>query len=436
MSKKHLLIILFSLVILLGTGSVSSQGGSQLPVDVPRESVFVVDQILRYPAPLNFNLWVPGQHPANHHALMYETLWYIDTETGERINALASEQPIYNDDFTEMTVNLREGIYWSDGVEFTAADFVYTIETIMATDGMNWNPVLNQWVESVEQMGDNTVVFHLSASNNRFHYNFEPGWNGVYMMPKHVFENVDDLLTYDNNPPLSLSAYEFVEGDAQGFWELYQRRDDWEQTFVGMQTGKPGPEYILTIFYGGSERKAIAMARHELDIFFDLDKEAFGAVLDSTPSARPWYENFPWAYPNELDARYLGFNQQGNVHLQNRDVRWALTLALNIVEMETQYLGGVERITAIPQPATSALMELYHNPMEEWLTNLQIDLGDGEMYNPYDSTVPDQVAAWAAEQGYEVGDDARALFGTGWWKHDPETAARLMEKAGFTRNDD
>lgn len=33
-------------------------------------------------------------------------------------NALAAEPPIYNDDFTQMT-KLREGIYWSDGVEFS-----------------------------------------------------------------------------------------------------------------------------------------------------------------------------------------------------------------------------------------------------------------------------------------------------------------------------
>ena len=54
-----------------------------------------------------------------------DTFWYIDPDygiDGVWDNSLAAEKPIYNADFTEMTVKLRQGIYWSDGVEFTADD--------------------------------------------------------------------------------------------------------------------------------------------------------------------------------------------------------------------------------------------------------------------------------------------------------------------------
>ena len=39
-----------------------------------------------------------------------------------------------------MTVKLREGIYWSDGVEFTADDLYYTVDLLKKTPGM-----ANQW---------------------------------------------------------------------------------------------------------------------------------------------------------------------------------------------------------------------------------------------------------------------------------------------------
>ena len=62
-----------------------------------------------------------------------DTLWYIDPDAGISDgpwnNSLAAAPPIYNDDYTEMTVKLREGIYWSDGVEFTADDVIFTVET-------------------------------------------------------------------------------------------------------------------------------------------------------------------------------------------------------------------------------------------------------------------------------------------------------------------
>ncbi len=68
--------------------------------------------------------------------------WYIDPEKGiDGVweNSLAAEKPIYNADFTEMTVKLRRGIYWSDGVEFTADDVLYTIQTHMKTNGLRWS---------------------------------------------------------------------------------------------------------------------------------------------------------------------------------------------------------------------------------------------------------------------------------------------------------
>ena len=52
--------------------------------------------------------------------LAMDTLWYIDPEQGiDGVweNALAAEKPNYNADFTEMTVKLRDGIFWSDGVD-------------------------------------------------------------------------------------------------------------------------------------------------------------------------------------------------------------------------------------------------------------------------------------------------------------------------------
>ena len=60
---------------------------------------------------------------------MMETFWYRDQETGERIYGAANSDPIYNEDFTTMKVDLRDNIFWSDGTQFTADDVVYTIET-------------------------------------------------------------------------------------------------------------------------------------------------------------------------------------------------------------------------------------------------------------------------------------------------------------------
>lgn len=417
--------------------AAAPSGPSQLPVDVPRDELFVADQIFRYSVIDNYNLWVNGPHNPHRHALMSETFWYRDQETGERIYGLAISDPVYNEDYTQMNVDLREGIYWSDDVQFTADDVVYTVELLKSNPDLSangWSTALDQYVDSIEKTGDFSVQFNLKEPNPRFHSFFETRWNGVYIMPKHVFETVDDPVTYTFNPPVVLGNYLPVQSDPNGMWELWKRRDDWERSVAGTIVGKPGPANILTIFYGDSARKAIAMSRGELDVFFDVDFEAFETVLDSTPTARSWYTGFPWAYPNEVDVRHFVFNIESDPIYANKDVRWALALALNIVELQTEYIGGVAKVTALPVAATASLTKLYDEPLEEWLQNLEIDLGGGDMYKPYDPTVPDQIAAWAQEQGYEIPGSARQVFGTGWWKHDPDAAEKLLIKNGFSRD--
>lgn len=436
MARK--LFFLMLLVLVLAPSSLGlAQEPQGLPVDVPREEMFVVDQIFRYGVAGNYNLWIPGATTPHRHAMMMETLWYRDQETGERIYGAAISDPVYNDDFTQMTVNLRDNIYWSDGVQFTADDLIYTVETLKATPGLTeggWSGVLAQYMESVEKLGDFSVQFNLSEPNPRFHTIFETRWNGVYMMPKHIFETVDDLVTFTFENPVVLGAYVPIQFDPNGFWELYERREDWERTPAGIVTGNEGPRYVLTIFYGDSTRKAIAMSRGELDVYFDADIEAFETTLDTTPTARSWYTDFPWAYPNEVDSRHLAFNMSDPL-LQNKDVRWALALALNIVEIQTEYIGGVAKVTPMPVPPTAALTEMYLDPLESWLQELQIEIEPGEMYNPYDPTVPDQIAAWAEEQGYTLPGEPRDVFGNGWWRYDPEVAERLLVKHGFSRDD-
>jgi peptide/nickel transport system substrate-binding protein len=410
---------------------------TQIPVDVPRDQVYVIDQIFRYSVVNNFNLWNPtGGSTPTRQGLVMDSLWYLDQETAAWINSLAADKPQYNSDFTEMTVKLRPGVMWSDGVEFTADDLVYTVNTLKNTPGLAWSAEMKLYVKDVQKVDNYTVKFTLNEPNPRFAAYFTVRYNGLYMMPKHVAEKQQDLLSWTNYPPTSLGAYMPAESDPNGYWELFKLRDDWQKTTPGIVTGKAGPQYILTIFYGANERKAIAMARHDLDLMMDIDYEAFNAILSSTPTARSWFKDFPWAYPNELDCRWFGFNWTIPPY-DNKDVRWALALALDIVDLQTNYIGGVARLNPLPVPATNALMKVYHVPMTPWLQEFTIDVGNGEKFAPFDPDAPKRVADWAAKQGYTVATDPDTLldrFGIGTWKYAPDVAEKLLTKNGFTKD--
>jgi len=414
-------------------------GGGGLPITVPRDQVYVADQIFRYSVANNFNMFVPGGPPMpTRQGLVMDMLWYIDQDSGEWINSLAADRPTYSPDNLQMTVRLRPGVKWSDGVEFTADDVVFTVQSLMNTPGLLFSAEMKLYVQDISASDPYTVVVNLNEPNPRFHFYFTARYNGVYMMAKHVWSQANDLHTFTNYPPVSLGAYVAQDSDPNGYWELFKRRDDWQQTTPGILTGQPGPEYILTIFYGPSQSKVIAMTRHELDVVFDLDYDAFRPLIDSTPSARSWFREFPWAYGNELDTRWFGFNYTMPPY-DNKDVRWALALALDIPALDTDYIGGVAKLTVLPIPATPLHQSLYHVPLDPWLRSFTIDVGNGETFAPYDPDGPARIAQWASQQGYPVPSDLDGLrlrFGVGSWKHAPDIAEKLLIKNGFRRGND
>lgn len=75
--------------------------------------------------------------------------------------ALARALPEIGDDGTTYTYKLRDDVTFSDGEPFTAADVVFTYETILDPGTRNASKGDLEAVESVEAEGDDTVVFRL-----------------------------------------------------------------------------------------------------------------------------------------------------------------------------------------------------------------------------------------------------------------------------------
>jgi peptide/nickel transport system substrate-binding protein len=130
---------------------------------LPRRETFIAAQLTgRVGEPDNFNEWVGWKwRDRGMQQLMNEPLWSIDFASGEIIPGLAAGDPVYNADFTEVTIPLREGVTWSDGEPFTSADVVFTVETLMQFEGFNAHSFFVENVETVSAPDDHTVVFEL-----------------------------------------------------------------------------------------------------------------------------------------------------------------------------------------------------------------------------------------------------------------------------------
>ena len=427
-------VMAFAGALLASVSAHAQQGGSALP----RNQTLIVENpegTIRNAG--WFNIWAvnAGGQSTGLHQLTMDTFWYIDPESGiDGVwdNSLASEPPIYNADFTEMTVKLRPGIFWSDGVEFTADDVVFTTDTHLKTNGLVRSAQFQLNVASIEAPDPHTVIFKLKKPNSRFHALFTVRWNAAWIMPKHIFEGKDPL-KFDFNPPVSIGAYTLHSYDPNGQWFTWQKRDDWQRTTIA-RFGEPAPRYVTYLDPGPPDRRVIAQMNHQLDIIHDVSPEGMFKLAKDSPSSIGWFAGFPYAHPDPTLPQVI-FNHQ-NPKFQNRDVRWALALAIDIKAVSMAGYRGAATISAIAIPPTGTHPEYYHNPLKEWLTGFELDTGKQKVH-PYDPTVGEQIANMLRpSMGAQIPTDPAeisASFGSGWWKQNTQAAAELLERAGFTR---
>lgn len=407
--------------------------------DLPRNETLIINNP-ENPAtsPDNFNIWVAGNGSAwsnGLHQLVMDTLWFIDPDAGLKgslYNELATEPWQYNADFTEMTAKLRQGVLWSDGVEFTCDDVKYTVETQMADPGFVWSAAFSTTVDTVDCPDPYTVHFKLKAPNARFHSQFAVRWNAAWIMPKHIFEKEADLKAFKFNPPVGLGPYTLKSFDPNGAWYIWQRRDDWDKTAM-VEWGKPAPTYVIYRSIPSNDKRLIEMVNGDLDMIHDLSPEGMFNLAKQDPTARGWFPGFPYAHPDPTLPMVI-FNTQ-NPLFQDKRVRWALALMLDPVEMSMASYRGAATLSAIAMPPTGTHTDDYHAKLQDWLIGYELDTGK-ERIKPYDPSVGDQIANMVRPQfGDAVPTDEAAIhksFGFGWWKKNVQAAGELLEAAGFT----
>src|SRR5690606_29456289 len=160
--KWTIIVLSLSLILMIGL-QVTAQ-------ERAREETLIVAINGQIADPTNLNIYAPGVSRSNTglHQVIYEYFFYQNLQTGEYIPWLA-ERYQYNEDFTSISVKLREGVEWSDGQPFTSADVVFTYNLLFDNPGMTWASEVSNNVESVEAVDDLNVTFNLKTSNPRYH---------------------------------------------------------------------------------------------------------------------------------------------------------------------------------------------------------------------------------------------------------------------------
>ncbi|MCK6579239.1 MAG: ABC transporter substrate-binding protein [Anaerolineae bacterium] len=408
-----------------------------LPGTFPRSETLIARILTgRVGTPDNFNHWVGWKwQDRGIQNLADEPLWTVDFATGNIVNGSADAEPTYNDDFTSLTVTLRQGVTWSDGEPFTAADVVYTVETIMQWDNFNAHNFFVDNVETVTAVDEYTVQFDLKQANSRFHTTFLDRWGCTRIFPKHIFEQQEDPTLFTFNPYVGCGPYKLHSFDPQGSWTAWEKRADWDKSPTGILYGEPQPRYIIFQYFADEGAQILAQLTHQLDVA-ELSADGLKALLAQSTSSRAYQPTFPFVVNNDPAITGILFNT-AKAPFDNVDVRWALTLAIDIAEYTSIAVDSSGTLSPVHIPHLGPYPADYIEPMQDWLKAFTIEVGDGETFAPYDPTAPQRVADTARSRGYAFPEDESFIaqsFGLGWYKYAPEIAEKLLLKNGFTRD--
>jgi peptide/nickel transport system substrate-binding protein len=229
--------------------------------------------------------------------------------------------------------------------------------------------------------------------------------------------------------------YKLHSFDASGFWTIWEKRADWDKSPTGMMFGEPKPRYIVFQYFANEGAKILAQLTHAVDVV-NLSSDGLKAIQAQSTTSRAYQLTWPYVVNNDPAQTGITFNT-AKAPYDNRDVRWALLLAIDIGEYMGIAVDGTGALSPVHIPSLSNYPEDFIAPMEEWLSEFTLDLGNGETFQPYDTDAPLRIVEYARGRGYEVSDDPavqQQAFGLGWYKYAPDAAEKLLIKNGFSKN--
>jgi peptide/nickel transport system substrate-binding protein len=202
----------------------------------------------------NLNPYVTtGTANNNMRLLLYDSLTYYNPIDGAVVPMIATDWSA-NDDFTQVVINVRQGVTFSDGEALDSTDVAFSInmlkDTTLDVNGL-WKKI-----SSVEAAGDYQVTVSFAESFP----SFTAYMSELFIVPEHIWSTVGDVAAYTNTDPV---------GSGPFVWESYTTGTDVQFTAnKSYWAGAPKVDKLIMKLYNSAQNLSVALMAGEVDCTF------------------------------------------------------------------------------------------------------------------------------------------------------------------------
>lgn len=280
-----------------------------------------------------------------------------------------------NDDATQYTIHLRDGVTWHDGEPFTSADVKFTIETAANPDSASYIGAKFAGVTSIDTPDDLTAVLHLDEGN----VTLLDAFTFLVMLPEHALKDMSaaDLATstwwLDN--PIGTGPFKWKKYEPGQYIEL--------EAFDNYWRGRPKLDGIINRFFPEAGSAVIALQSGDINFTYLTLDEANG--LEGT-------DGFTVLEGPSQVLNYLGFDTS-DPRFADQRVRQAFMYAIDRPTIIEQLYGGKATLAncayILPQYVPEGLNDYAQNV--DTAKQLLSDAG-------FDTSQPVEILTYYADQ--------------------------------------
>jgi peptide/nickel transport system substrate-binding protein len=349
--------------------------------------------------------------------LVYDTPIAITPE-GEYVPELATSWEVSDDGLT-WTLEIVDGVTFHDGTPLTSEDIKYSLELYRDTADFPYMPSYPDVFVDIEAPSPTQLVITTEEPVG----NFESRMLFMYVLPKHIWEEQDDPIAFENEEMVGSGPFELASYEQGVSMELDANTDYWN--------GRPNVDSLIFQTIENPDARVSALTNGDVDMITEFPATAVTTlrnadnvevyVADSTSGS------LTDVFFNVVDPADCPTDDgglcTGHPALRDLAVRKALALAMDkqqIVDVALLGLGSTG-LSLVPP----GLGEWYASDVEDYA--FDVDAANAMLDEAgYEDTNGDGVRECLADQDCPTGDlTFRFMYPT-----DSDTGARESELIG------